>query len=189
MTLWFPYRLHKVLKESVPVVDRYTELGTARSNSEMNREYQRLLTRDRNPLNFLYSGTPCSYLSNLRVLYSLPCFVSHTDFRRDWGTYKALYLLFKFSALLIVAVINPDTCLFRSIFPPSKVMVIRSSVLVTTMLSFLGVQSYFAPFIDPVNNASEWTSRLNYVLTSAIGLCVALDVPGEAFLDGVGLYM
>lgn len=41
-----------------PVVDNYTELGQPRSQSEMDREYQRLLARDRNPLTFLYDGRP-----------------------------------------------------------------------------------------------------------------------------------
>lgn len=39
-----------------PKVDRYTELGALRSQSDMDREYQRLLARDRNPLSFLYGG-------------------------------------------------------------------------------------------------------------------------------------
>ena len=56
MTVWFPIHLHQVVKLVSPKVDKYTELGTKRSQSDMDREYQRLLSRDRNPLNFLYNG-------------------------------------------------------------------------------------------------------------------------------------
>lgn len=49
-----------------PKVDRYTELGTLRSQSDMDREYQRLLARDRNPLSFLYGGM--SQISFVHVL-------------------------------------------------------------------------------------------------------------------------
>ena len=51
------------------------------------------------------------------------------------------------------------------------------------------VQCIFAPFLDPVNNASEWFSRLNYVLTSAVSLAVAFNIPGQDVLDGPVLYV
>lgn len=56
LTIWFPIHLHGVIKIVCPKVDMYSELGTRRSNSDMDREYQRLLNRDSNPLNFLYHG-------------------------------------------------------------------------------------------------------------------------------------
>jgi hypothetical protein len=56
LTIWFPIALHNVIKRSVPKVDRYSELGRARSNVEMDQEYRRLLDRDRNPFAFLYNG-------------------------------------------------------------------------------------------------------------------------------------
>lgn len=57
------------------------------------------------------------------------------------------------------------------------------------MVGFFLVQCFLAPFLDPVSNASEWTSRMNYVLTSAIALGVALNLPGQTALNGVVLYM
>lgn len=42
--------------------------------------------------------------------------------------------------------------------------------------------------MDPVNNASEFTSRINYVATSALSLGVALDIPGQSLLTGPLLY-
>lgn len=62
MTIWFPLRLCSIVRQVVPRVDRFTERGTRRSNSELDREYQRLLERDTHPMNFLYSGKPTSSL-------------------------------------------------------------------------------------------------------------------------------
>ena len=55
-TIWFPIRLRKIIRQALPSVDKYTELGSLRSKSEMDREYQRLLDRDKQPLAFLYKG-------------------------------------------------------------------------------------------------------------------------------------
>ena len=44
------------------------------------------------------------------------------------------------------------------------------------------------PFLDPVNNASEWTSRLNYLSTSATAFAITLDIPGKEILDSYVLY-
>jgi len=44
------------------------------------------------------------------------------------------------------------------------------------------------PFLDPVNNASEWTSRLNYLSTSATAFAITLDMPGKEILDSYVLY-
>jgi hypothetical protein len=109
-------------------------------------------------------------------------------FRREWGTYEPLYLFMKFTALLIVAVINPDNCFFRS-FSRTRVVVIRQVLLLTVTVVFFSLQWTFSPFLDPVNNASEWVSRLNYVLTSLVALLVALDVPGKTIINGPILYM
>lgn len=56
------------------------------------------------------------------------------------------------------------------------------------MFAFFLVQCFAAPFIDPVNNASEWFSRLSYMLTAGIGLLSALNVKGESFIEGPLLY-
>ncbi|THH16822.1 hypothetical protein EW146_g3878 [Bondarzewia mesenterica] len=164
LTIWFPLSLRMAIKQSVPIVDRYTELGKRRSNSDMDREYQRLLSRDKNPLSFLYGG-----------------------FRRGWGTYESLYLYAKMSTLLIVAIIDTDNCLFRSL-SKTTVAVVRQIVLLVLMTAFFGLHAFLAPFIDPVNNASEWVSRLNYILTSAVALAVALNIPGKNIINGPVLY-
>lgn len=57
------------------------------------------------------------------------------------------------------------------------------------MTAFFIAHCWFTPFLEPVNNASEWFSRVNYVLTSVISLLVVLSVPGESILDGPVLYM
>lgn len=110
------------------------------------------------------------------------------DYRRGWATYEALYLCAKLTALMVVAIIDPDNCLFRS-FSRTGIMVARQGILLAAMVGFFLTQCFLTPFLDPVSNASEWTSRLNYVLTAVIALCVALDVPGATVLDGAILYM
>lgn len=57
------------------------------------------------------------------------------------------------------------------------------------MVTWFFIQCFLAPFVDPVNNASEWISRLNYVLTSGLGLCVALIPSTSGVLNGIVLYM
>jgi hypothetical protein len=93
----------------------------------------------------------------------------------------------KFSALLIVAVINPDNCFFRS-FSRARVIVVRQVLLLIVTVVFFCLQWTFSPFLDPINNASEWVSRLNYVLTSLVALLAALDVPGKTIINGPVLY-
>lgn len=58
---WFPLALRRVIRQSVPKVDRFTEMGVKRTNAEMDREYHRLLARDRNPFAFLYNGEAASF--------------------------------------------------------------------------------------------------------------------------------
>ncbi|GLB36114.1 hypothetical protein LshimejAT787_0304020 [Lyophyllum shimeji] len=164
LTVWFPIALHRVIKVSVPQVDKFTELGRARNRVEMDAEYHRLLLRDRNPFAFLYSG-----------------------FRRGWGTYEATYLGAKLSTLFVVAVIDSDNCLFRSL-PRSRLSVVRQVLLLLSTIGFFVAQCIFAPFLDPVNNASEWTSRLNYLTTSSVALAVAFDIPADNILNTYVLY-
>lgn len=164
-TIWFPILLRQVIKRTVPLVDPYTELGRRRSQSDMDREYQRLLSRDRGPLAFLYNG-----------------------FRRNYETYEAIYLFAKLSTLLIVAVIDPSNCFFRSL-DHDRVAIARQILLVVIAIAFFFIQCFFAPFLDPVNNASEWVSRLNYVLTATTALLVAINVPGASILNGAVLYI
>ena len=94
----------------------------------------------------------------------------------------------KLTTLLLTALINPDTCLFRSL-NRQRILVARQIVLTIAMGFFFINQCFTGPFSDPVNNASEWTSRLNFVLTSVVSLGTVLDVPGKDVLDGVIIYM
>ncbi|KAH7318861.1 hypothetical protein B0J17DRAFT_773208 [Rhizoctonia solani] len=170
MTIWFPIRLGKTIRRSLPVVEPYDALGQRRSEEEVEHEYQRLLERDRSPFGFLYN-----------------------EYRRKWGSFKALYLGGKLTALLIVAIVSPDSCLTLKVakhyVSRHTLGITRQSVLLAVMVAFLLVQSLATPFVDPVSNASEWTSRMNFVLTSLLGLLVALDIPGQAFWNGWGLYI
>ncbi len=109
-------------------------------------------------------------------------------FRRGWATYESTYLFAKLTTLLLTAVISPDNCVFRHA-SRDKVNAARQILLLIAMLIFFGIQCVFAPFLDPVNNASEWFSRLNYVLTSAVSLAVAFKIPGEDILNGPVLYV
>ena len=109
-------------------------------------------------------------------------------FRRGWAIYESTYLFAKLTTLLLTAVISPDNCIFRNA-DRDKVNVSRQVLLVVAMLVFFILQCVYTPFTDPVNNASEWFSRLNYVLTSAVSLAVALNIPGQDILDGPVLYV
>ncbi|KAF8898790.1 hypothetical protein BD779DRAFT_1430682 [Infundibulicybe gibba] len=164
LTIWFPVALRRVIAQSVPKIDKYSELGRPRNSLDMDSEYHRLLSRDRNPFAFLYGG-----------------------FRREWGTYESTYLFAKLNTLIITAIIDPDNCLFRN-SSRSFIPVIRQILLLISMVVFFVIQCLFAPFLDPVNNASEWTSRLNYVTTAAVALAVALSVPGKNILNTYVLY-
>jgi hypothetical protein len=183
LTVWFPISLHQVIKQSVPKVDPYNELGRKRNESEMDREYQRLLERDNNPFAFLYGGMTAfsAIIAALHAEYN-------SGFRRNWGTFQSTYLGAKLSTLLIIAVLDPDNCLFRSLSRPHLAIARQVLLLVSTIAFFL-LQCFFAPFLDPVNNASEWTSRLNYVATAAVSLGVALNLPGKNALNGPVIYM
>src|SRR5579863_2269289 len=114
-------------------------------------------------------------------------YIPNTGFRRGWGAYEPIYLSMKLTVLLIVAVIDPNNCFFRS-FPSTRVIVVRQVLLLIVTAVFFALQWMFSPFRDPVNNASEWVSRLNYVLTSLVALLVALDVPGKDAINGPILY-
>ncbi|KAJ7125620.1 hypothetical protein C8R43DRAFT_1029603 [Mycena crocata] len=165
LTVWFPVALRQIIKQSVPEVDRYTELGHRRNSQEMDSEYHRLLNRDRNPFAFLYSG-----------------------YRRNWGTYQPISLFAKLSALLVVAVIDSDNCFFRTL-SRTAVPITRQVLLLLLTLGFFVAQCVLGPFLDPTNNASEWISRLNYVTTAALALAVALDIPGKSMLETYVLYV
>jgi hypothetical protein len=97
-------------------------------------------------------------------------------------------MLAKLTTLLIVAVIDPDNCLLRA-FHRSGVAIGRQVFLLIAMLVFFLVQCFLAPFLDPADNASEFTSRVNYVLTAALSLGVALNISGKNFLTGPLLYL
>lgn len=112
----------------------------------------------------------------------------HSDFRRGWATYESVTLFAKLAALALTAVIDPDNCLFRSV-SRTGVAIARQVLLLLAMLAFFLVQCFLAPFLDPVNNASEWTSRLNYVLTSAVSLAIAANIPGKDIFNGPVLYV
>ncbi|KAJ2920362.1 hypothetical protein MD484_g194, partial [Candolleomyces efflorescens] len=164
LTFWFPIALRRVIRQSVPKVDKYNGLGRLRTKADMDAEYHRLLERDRNPFAFLYSG-----------------------FRRGWATYESIYLFAKLSTLIIIAVIDPDNCLFRHA-SRINIPIARQVLLLAITIGFFTAQCIFSPFLDPVNNASEWTSRLNYVTTATTALAITLNIPGKEIVDTYVLY-
>ncbi|CDO71626.1 hypothetical protein BN946_scf184911.g96 [Trametes cinnabarina] len=153
----------------------------------------------RDPLDFCYTTTmlrnEINYAPVIVILATLTVWFPihlHTTISRvtpkvDRFT-ELVYLFAKLTALLLTAVIDPDNCLFRTA-TREKVAVARQIMLLVAMLVFFVLQCVYAPFLDPVNNASEWTSRLNYVLTSAVSLAVALNIPGQPILNGPVLYV
>ena len=56
VTIYFPIKLWYVIRANLSRVDRWTELGRKRSRTEMEHEFQRVISRDENPLSFLYRG-------------------------------------------------------------------------------------------------------------------------------------
>lgn len=142
----------------------------------------RILERDRNPFSFLYLST--SSLTCDGWFLTLP----PIGFRRGWSGYALVSITAKLTTLLLTALIDPDTCLFRSL-NRTRILVARQIVLTIAMGFFFILQCFTGPFSNPVNNASEWTSRLNFLLTSMVSLGTALDVPGRDILDGVVIYM
>lgn len=183
LTIWFPITLHRVIKESVPKIDPFTELGRRRNTIDLDNEYHRLLARDLNPFAFLYIRMTCTHF--------IPCIViltSSIEFRREWGTFQSTYLFAKLSTLVIIAIIDPNNCLCRSL-SRSLVPIVRQVLLLIATIGFFAIQCFFAPFIDPVNNASEWISRLNYIATATVALLVVLNIPGKDILNDYMLYM
>jgi hypothetical protein len=61
-------------------------------------------------------------------------------------------------------------------------------LLLAITIGFFIAQCIFSPFLDPVNNASEWTSRLNYVTTATTALAITLNIPGKEIVDTYVLY-
>jgi hypothetical protein len=82
---------------------------------------------------------------------------------------KSIYLFVKLAALLIVALADPSNCLMQSVRPQTTLL-IRQVTLMLAMAGFWILQSFLAPFLDPISNASEWVSRAGYTITAMIGL-------------------
>ena len=57
LTIWFPTALVRVIRLSVPKVDKFTDIGRPRTSVDKDSEYHRLIARDRNPFAFLYMST------------------------------------------------------------------------------------------------------------------------------------
>jgi hypothetical protein len=99
-----------------------------------------------------------------------------------------MVLVAKLTSLLIVALIDPSTCLLHAL-SERKVLVVRQVVLIAAMLGFLILQTIVGPFINPVSNASEWTSRACYFVTAMIGLGAVFGGKLQSVLEGPILYM
>lgn len=168
MTIPFPLAIHRVIKQSVPRVDKFNEMGRRRTSLEKDMEYRRRLSRDTSPFTFLYNG-----------------------FRRGCATFQSQYLLAKLSSLVIITFLDANNCLFRSVPSPKMVLVARNIVLFLCTIIFFIQQCLATPFLGDSNNAQEWVSRLSFVLTSGVSLALAVDVPanGKYILENYIIYM
>jgi hypothetical protein len=113
------------------------------------------------------------------------------DFFGLYHDSKSMVLLAKLTALLIVALAAPDNCILHTL-PSHGILLARQILLILAMTGFLILQCLKAPFIDPVSNASEWVSRMGYVITSLIGLVGVLATQGSTIvtvINGPILYM
>lgn len=54
LTIWLPWRLHRIVQAAAPRVDPFTEFGERRR--DVAGEYERLLEMDTSPFSFLYQG-------------------------------------------------------------------------------------------------------------------------------------
>lgn len=88
---------------------------------------------------------------------------------------------------MIIAVLDPNNCFFRT-GSRSTIPIVRQVLLLLSTLGFFIAQCIFAPFLDPVNNASEWISNLNYVATAATALAITLNIPGKNIINTYVLY-
>lgn len=146
-TLYFPIRMVKVIKDLLPHVSDYNELGHKRSSEEMELEYQRLLGKDKSPLNFLYNS-----------------------YTRRVGFYKPLYMLFfKLSNVVVITLLTKENCLWRSL-PNKTILTIQQGSLIFLMGTLLLIHILITPFVDRVSNRSEFVSRCGYLCTAVIGL-------------------
>jgi hypothetical protein len=98
-----------------------------------------------------------------------------------------MYLVVKLSTLLIIALCDPTNCIVGTT-PERTVLIARQTILILVMTGFLTLQTILGPFIDPVSNASEWTSRAGYLITSLLGIGNVLSEETKAILQGPVLY-
>lgn len=73
----------------------------------------------------------------------------------------------------------------------SHITLTRQILLLCSTILWFAIQCFYAPFLDPVSNASEWVSRANYVVTAVLALVVQAGAGGkfvEEMLEGWGLY-
>lgn len=98
---------------------------------------------------------------------------------------KSMALVAKLTALLIVALCDPENCLFHSSSISSRtVTLIRQIILICALGGFVVLQTIVGPFIDPVSNASEWVSRASYLVTALLGLGKVFGGTAESVLEG-----
>jgi len=168
-TLYFPIRMVMVIKDLLPHVSDYNELGQKRSSEEMELEYQRLLSKDKSPLNFLYNS-----------------------YTRRVGFYKPLYMLFfKLSNVVVITLLTKENCLWRSL-NNNTILVVQQASLIFLMGVLLFVHILVTPFVDRVSNRSELVSRSGYLATAIIGLLGELNLlasfSNEPFLTTTSLF-
>ncbi|GAA6064386.1 hypothetical protein JCM10212_002919 [Sporobolomyces blumeae] len=154
---WFPIRMHRIIAKAKPTIDKWTELGELRR--DRNVEYERLLDHDPSPYSFLYR-----------------------EYRREWASFRAIYMAVKLVNVFLVVLISKDNCIFKT-YGETKLDVIRQGSLFAFMMFFFLLDVYSRPQLDPISNRSDRVSRAGYVGISLCGLFVALSLPGSRFFD------
>ena len=192
-TIWFPFRMFMVIKDMLPSVSEYNELGRKRSKAEMEVEYYRLMNKDKSPLNFMYNA--------YRRRWGFCELCDHADLRCQSTKLtlpllsdKPLYIVFfKFSNTLVISLFTKNNCLFRS--KDSTTMLVSQQIVLIVLMAVLlcgysrcsslprlALMSYcvvihisISPFVDAISNRSELISRVGYVATAIIGLLGECD--------------
>ncbi|GAA5984952.1 hypothetical protein JCM11641_005596 [Rhodosporidiobolus odoratus] len=152
LSVWLPWRLFQVVQQERPRVDGYTELGERRR--DLNGEYERMLDIDPSPYNFLYS-----------------------DYRRQWASFRSLYLFFKLASVLLVVTIDKNNCAFRS-FSTTYLSIARQGCLLALLGGFFVLSAWSSPYLDIPSNSSDLASRVGYTLLAMLGLLAAMGFSG-----------
>lgn len=122
---------------------------------------------------------PCVFILTSRALTEQ----SSQDYRREWASFKSIYMGLKFINILLISLVTKNNCFFLS-HPSKTLAIVRQSTLLVFMSGFLLLSTISLPYNDMISNNSDRVSRISYALISLLGLLAALEVPGYEALGG-----